>query len=454
MLQFIESFGPWAPIIIFFAAYSETAAFLGFIVPGETLMIAGGAAAAIGGAPLTVVMGAAILGAILGDATGYVVGRKYGTTLLEHRLLTRFQAPVEKAGEFLERNGWWALILARFLSMLRAVVPFAAGAAKMPYGRFAVGNIAGSILYGGAISGFGYWAGSRWEAIEGVVRRGGLTLGLLAVIVGGIIFATRWTIKHRLRVEAALARWSRLPLIGRLLRAGVTRSGRLRPYVSLAPQIALALAAIAAFAFAGIIDWSFAEASVVRRIQGVDPSVFEIGDTVSRLVGDPLVIGTVVGLVLVAALTTGWRAAALVVGSGISTFAVAYLLNTQIDRPFGPVSIELALPPNFPDAAVAVATAVIFSVSWPWKARWTRGVTRLGVAAIVVTLLATARAVSVAAYPVDIVAGVALGAAVVLVAGVFLDERLRHKISAIPDPRGTGLEAPPITVPAHERPPV
>lgn len=454
MLEFIEGFGPWAPLIVFFAAYSETAAFLGFIVPGETLMIAGGAAAAIGGAPIALVMGAAILGAILGDATGYVIGRKYGTSLLEHRLLTRFQAPVDRAGEFLERHGWWALILARFLSMLRAVVPFAAGAAKMPYGRFAVGNIAGSVLYGGAISGFGYWAGSRWETIEGVVRRGGLTLGLLALIIGSIIIGTRWVTKHRVRVERALARWGRLPLVGRILRAGVTPSGRVRPFVSLAPQLALGLAALAAFTLAGIIDWSFAEAAVVRRIQGVDPAVFDAASAVSSLVTQPVVIGSLAVLVVMITAMLGWRAGTLIFVSSGATLAIAYVLSSQIDRPFGPVDLELALPPNFPDAMIAVATAIVLSIAWPWRARWTRGTVRIGAAAVVVTLLATARAVRVAAYPVDIIAGIALGASMVVVVGFMLDDRLRQRLSTVPDPRGIGTVAPPATVPAHERPPV
>ena len=454
MLEFIEGFGPWAPLIVFFAAYSETAAFLGFIVPGETLMIAGGAAAAIGGAPIAVVMGAAIVGAILGDATGYLIGRKYGTSLLEHRLLQRFQDPVDRAGEFLERNGWWALILARFLSMLRAVVPFAAGAAQMPYGRFAIGNIAGSILYGGAISGFGYWAGSRWETIEGVVRRGGLTLGLLALVIGSIILGTRWITKHRVRVERALARWGRLPLVGKVLRAGVTPSGRVRPFLSLAPQLGLGLAALAAFTLAGIIDWSFAEAAVVRRIQGVDPAVFDVATNLSSLMKSPLVGGTLVALVLLLTATLGWRAGALVLASSGAAAAISYVLNIQIDRPFGPVDLELALPPNFPDAVIAVGTAIALSLAWPWKAKWTRGVIRLGAAAIVVTLLATARAVRVAAYPVDIIAGVALGATMVVVAGVMLDDRLKQRLSTVPDPRGIGIVAPPETVPAHERPPV
>lgn len=74
MTELIETLGPWTPFIVFIAAYFETAAFLGIVVPGETIMLAGGAAAGASGTPIGVIIVAAVLGAALGDATGYLLG--------------------------------------------------------------------------------------------------------------------------------------------------------------------------------------------------------------------------------------------------------------------------------------------------------------------------------------------------------------------------------------------
>lgn len=452
MLEFVEGFGPWAPVIVFFAAYSETAAFLGLVVPGETLMIAGGAAAAIGGTPLWIVVTVAIIGAILGDATGYFVGRRYGTALLERDRLARFRQPVEKAGDFLERHGWWALILARFLSMFRAVVPFAAGAARMPYGQFAVGNVAGSTLYGGAIAGFGYWAGSRWEQIEGIVRTGGLTLGLFAAIIAAIVFGTRWIVRHRTRVERLLAAWRRLPLVGAVLGLGVTRTGRARPFLALVPPIGLGLALLTGFGTAGLVDWSFIEASVIRRIQGAEEVVVEIAAAIVEAAVHPLVLVALIVAAGTQAALIGWRPMALVGTSFMATLLLATAFNDQIDRPFGPVDLELALDPNFPDAVMTVGAASIVALAWPWRASWAAGAVRIGTAAVLVVTLATARAVTVSAYPVDIIAGMCLGVVVVIAAGLVVDPRLRNKLKTEPETRGIGAETPAVAAPAHERP--
>ena len=452
MLDLIRSVGPWAPFVILLAAYAETAAFLGLIVPGETVMIAGGAAAGIGGVPLALVMGCAMAGAALGDATGYYLGRRYGISLLERRRFQRFATPVEKAETFLERNGWWALILARFLSMFRAVVPFAAGAAQMPYGRFAVGNISGSILYGGAISGFGYWAGTRWERIEGIIRRGGLTLAVLAGIVAAIAFTTRWIVRHRSRVQRAFAAWREIPVVGAVLALGVTRSGRRRPFLVLLPPIGLGFALLSGFAAAGLIDWSAGEVSVIRRIQGVDSAIVSIATAVRDAETHPVVLGSIIVASVVSVVVVGWRQLALLGSSVLGTLLVSTALNGQVHRPFGPFDLELALKPNFPDATMAVAAAIAISLSWPWKANWATGAIRLGVAAGLVAALVTARAVTVSAYPVDILAGLCLGIAMPIAAGLALDPRLRKRMTTTPDSPRVDAQIPVPGVPTRERP--
>jgi hypothetical protein len=308
------------------------------------------------------------------------------------------------------------------------------------------------VIYGGAISGFGFWAGSRWERIEGIVRQGGLTLGLFVGIIGMIAFTTRWIVRHKARVERVLASWRQTPVLGALLGLGVTRSGRARPFISVLPPLGLAVVLLAGFAAAGLVDWSFFEASVIRRIQGADEAVVAVATAVGVAAIHPIVLVSLVVAVLAHATWSGWRPLALVAGSLGSTILLSLFLNGQIDRPFGPVDIELALAPNFPDAVMAAGAATIVSLAWPWKATWTRGTVRLGVAAVLVATFATARAVTVSAYPVDVIAGTCLGVAAVIATGIVLDRRLHRRLRTTPDPRGIGTDMPAAGVPAHERP--
>lgn len=452
MTELIETLGPWTPLIVFVAAYFETAAFLGVVVPGETMMIAGGAAAGATGTSIWVTIGAAILGAASGDATGYLLGRRYGAALLERKHFRRFAEPVERAGAFLERHGWWALILARFMSMFRAVVPFAAGAARMPYRRFAIGNVSGSILYGGTIAGFGYWAGTRWEQMQEIVTRGGIALGVVIATVLAIYFATRWIARNRVRVERRLAKWARVPWLGRVLRVAVTRTGRARPYLGVLPHLSLALAMITLFAITGLVDWSFAEAGLIKWIQTVDPAVVEVAAAVGNVHSSPWLFAIVAAAVLSLGPLVSWRALVLALAAPATTLALTTLLASQIDRPFGPVDLELALAPNFPDGATAIATATLVSLAWPWTGSWRSRVTRLGGAATTIAIYAMARALAVDSYPVDVIAGVALATAITVWIGMALDPRLSSKLRARPDPRGDRAQMPASAAPAPERP--
>lgn len=452
MTGLIETLGPWTPLIVFFAAYFETAAFLGIVVPGETMMLAGGAAAGVSGTPIGVIIGAAVVGAAMGDATGYFLGRRYGAALLQRRYFRRFSEPVDRAGAFLERHGWWALILARFMAMFRAVVPFAAGAAHMPYRRFAIGNISGSILYGGTITGFGYWAGTRWEQMQEIVNRGGIALGVVIATVLAIYFATRWIARNRARVERRLAAWARRPWIGRLLQIAVTRTGRARPYLGVLPHMGLGAAMVTIFAITGLVDWSFVEARLIEWIQTIDTAVVAIAAAVSEVHSSPWLLAVAAVVAVSLGPLVSWRAVTLAIAGPVTTLALTALFVSQIDRPFGPVDLELALPPNFPDGATAVAAAALMSLAWPWTGSWRSGVTRLGGAFTMIALFAMARAISVDSYPVDVLAGMSMGLAVTLWMGLALDKRLNSKLRTVPSPRDDRSQMPAPAAPAPERP--
>lgn len=157
---------------VFLLPFLEASVFLGFVFPGETALIFGGVLASQGELSLTTILLLAIAGAILGDAVGYFVGRRYGAGLQASRIGQRIGderwATTER---FLHRRGGTAVFFGRWTALLRAMVPGAAGMAKLPYRTFAIYNILGGTIWavacvlggylvgdviGQFVSGFGY----------------------------------------------------------------------------------------------------------------------------------------------------------------------------------------------------------------------------------------------------------------------------------------------------------
>jgi undecaprenyl-diphosphatase len=159
-------------LTVFLLPFLEASVFLGFVFPGETALVFGGVLAAQGRVSLTTVLLLAIAGAITGDAIGYAVGRRYGAGLQASRLGQRIGDERWAITErFLHRRGGTAVFFGRWTALLRAMVPGAAGMAKIPYRTFALYNVLGGTLWavacvlggylvgdviGRFVSGFGY----------------------------------------------------------------------------------------------------------------------------------------------------------------------------------------------------------------------------------------------------------------------------------------------------------
>lgn len=178
--------GPVVYLLVFLVPALEASVFVGFVLPGETAAILGGVLASQHHVSLAGVLAAAIAGAIIGDSIGYLVGRRYGDPLQQSRLgrivgERRWQA----SDDFLRRRGGPSVFLGRWTALLRALVPAAAGMAKLPYRTFFVWNVAGGVLWATAIVVAGYLAGNAYKRLEQYIGRGALVI--LALIVIGLI---------------------------------------------------------------------------------------------------------------------------------------------------------------------------------------------------------------------------------------------------------------------------
>lgn len=177
--------------------FVEAAIFVGFVVPGETAVLLGGALAAGGHLALLPLLGLVVAAGVLGDSVGFEVGRRVGPRLLDLRPLHRHRARAEAAQAYLRQRGGRAVVLGRFTAFLRAVMPALAGASSMSYRRFLAFNLAGGLLWGTAVTLAGFFAGQSLHLVERSL--GGLSAVLLAGLV--VSLALAWHRRRRSRAE-------------------------------------------------------------------------------------------------------------------------------------------------------------------------------------------------------------------------------------------------------------
>ncbi|MCW2772084.1 MAG: hypothetical protein JWN91_410 [Nocardioides sp.] len=187
LMEHLLSTPAWLVLLVVFALPAlESSAFLGFVFPGETAVLLGGVAASQGHLPLGAVISAAVVGAILGDGAGYLVGRRWGRRILDSTL-GRFTNGnhLDRAERALLRGGGWAVFLGRFTAALRVMIPGLAGLSEMPYRRFLVANVAGAVAWGALVATLGYLAGNSWHTAAHYVTGAGvgLTVGVVALYV-------------------------------------------------------------------------------------------------------------------------------------------------------------------------------------------------------------------------------------------------------------------------------
>ena len=215
LLEHVLATPAWVVLAVVFALPAlESSAFLGFLFPGETAVLLGGVAASQGHVPLAAVAAAGVAGAVLGDATGYLVGRRWGRRILGSAL-ARFvdQRHLDRAERALVRRGVWAVFVGRFTVALRVMVPGLAGMAEMPPRRFLAANVAGGLAWGSLVAVAGYLAGNSWQAVAHYLTGAGLALtgGLVALLVAVHVVRRLLARRHRQDPEPATAPASPAP---------------------------------------------------------------------------------------------------------------------------------------------------------------------------------------------------------------------------------------------------
>jgi membrane-associated protein len=166
LIDIVRQYGTWVYGFLFAIVFAETGLVVAPFLPGDSLLFATGALAGAGVLNIWLCAGLLIVASILGDAVNYAVGRYVGprafsaidTDHWTHRLLNR--AHLQRAHEFFERYGGKAIVLGRFVPIVRTFVPFVAGAGAMSYPAFAFYNVTGAFLWVGLCMGAGFMFGN------------------------------------------------------------------------------------------------------------------------------------------------------------------------------------------------------------------------------------------------------------------------------------------------------
>jgi len=148
-------------LLVCVIVFIETGFFVGFFLPGDSLLVTAGVFAATGNLNLAKLLLLVPLCAIVGDQIGYWIGRKAGQALYRREDSYVFRKRhLERAHQFYEKYGGKTVILARFVPIVRTFCPPVAGAAMMPYGRYLAFDVAGGIVWVGSMILGGYSLGS------------------------------------------------------------------------------------------------------------------------------------------------------------------------------------------------------------------------------------------------------------------------------------------------------
>ena len=183
-----------AYLVVAALVFGETAVFLGFVLPGEAAVVLGGVLASRGHVSLVLLVLVVVIAAVLGPLVGYEIGRRMGDRLFATRVLRRIPGGVARARSTLQARGGLGVLIGRFVAILRALVPAAAGAARVPYRTFLFFNTVGGIIWGVGYCLLGYLAGSAYVVVEKRVGTG------LAVVVAALVLAVAatWAVRrHR-----------------------------------------------------------------------------------------------------------------------------------------------------------------------------------------------------------------------------------------------------------------
>lgn len=189
-----NTLGAWTYLLVGAFAFLETGAFIGLVVPGETVMLLGGAVAGQGAIDIYLLIAIAWFAAWAGDTTSFFIGRKLGREFVLRRG-PRFgisRERFEQVESYFGRHGGKTILVGRFISLVRALAPFVAGSSGMAYRGFVPYSVLGTGIWASAHILIGYFFSRSIDTAAKYAGRGAFLLATLIAIVVGVVAAVRF----------------------------------------------------------------------------------------------------------------------------------------------------------------------------------------------------------------------------------------------------------------------
>jgi membrane protein DedA with SNARE-associated domain/membrane-associated phospholipid phosphatase len=438
-----KTLGAWTYLLVGALAFFETGAFIGLIAPGETAMLLGGLVAGQGQIDVVTLIGIVWACAVAGDLTSFFLGRRLG-----RRFLVRHGAKVQitevrlhHVEGFFDRHGGKAILIGRFVGLVRAIAPFLAGSSGMALRRFVPYDVVGAGLWGSTFVLLGYIFWQSFSTLVSYAKKGALALGAVIVLVVGLVWLVRWVRRseNRRRARAWLERQAERPAVrpvAGVVRPVARRSARPARFVwdrvtpgdlGLELTTVAAVAGVGTYAFVAPIlalhagDTPIADAEALRLVRRLDAAPFiDVAKVLTNLGSLPVAVALVLGAwaVLVPRREFG---ESLVLGAGLAlTYIGVHVTKASLDRVRPPdplVVTDLSAYPSGHSAYAItwIAVAVTLSRVLPNLASRFALVTA---AIVVAAVVGVTRVYLRAHWLSDVTGGWGLGAAVFSVCGL------------------------------------
>ncbi len=195
MLQDISSkLGAFTYVLVGLAAFIETAAFVGLVLPGETVVLLGGALAGQGETSVVLTIGVVWAAALAGDSVSFLLGRRLGREfLLRHGPKVRItHERFARVEDYFSRHGGKTIVIGRFIGLVRALAPFTAGSSGMRYGYYLPFGVVGTGLWAATFVLIGYFASQSLDAAARAAGQGTLLFGIAVGVIVAIVVAIRF----------------------------------------------------------------------------------------------------------------------------------------------------------------------------------------------------------------------------------------------------------------------
>ncbi len=381
--------------LAFAAAFLETGAFVGLILPGETAVILAGAVAGQGATSIGVTIVVVWIGAFAGDSTSFWIGRKLGRGFaLRHGPKLRItEERLETVEGYFERYGGRTIIIGRFIGLVRALAPFVAGTSGWRYREYAPYGVVGTALWAAAFCLVGYYASQHIDDAVRIAGRATFAFGVLAA--GGV--ATYFVVRWLRRADAPTRRRVATSALGAVLVIGL---GVLVTYGMI----------VSGHPGPTALDRSaFADAADLRTASLVDVA------KVLTFLGSAWVVlpvAIIAGVLL--ARRERWTELAVLAAAVILSFVAVEALKALIDRPRPPDPLVGTVGSSYPSghAAHAVlypALAVMAVALLRPAVKWSTALIGAGLG--IALVVGVTRVYLRAHYLSDVFGGWALGAA-------------------------------------------